>query len=119
MSILSIQNVSKGYGTGTGRTEVLKNITLEVEEGEFVAILGFSGTGKTTLMNLLAGLEMPDSGTVTFKGQPIEGPGPERGLVFQSYSLMPWLTVSGNVGLAVDTVFPGLSSAEKAEKVAH
>jgi nitrate/nitrite transport system ATP-binding protein len=119
MSILSIQNVSKGFGSGTHRAEVLKNITLDVAEGEFVAILGFSGTGKTTLINLIAGLEMPDVGTVEFKGAPITGPGPERGLVFQSYSLMPWLTVGGNVGLAVDAVFPKLSRAERQDKIDH
>jgi nitrate/nitrite transport system ATP-binding protein len=117
MSILSIKNVSKSFGTGTNRNDVLKNISLDVAEGEFVAILGFSGTGKSTLMNLIAGLEMPDSGTVSFKGAPIKGPGPERGLVFQSYSLMPWLTVGGNVGLAVDAVFPKLSKAEREAKI--
>jgi nitrate/nitrite transport system ATP-binding protein len=70
-------------------------------------------------MNLMAGLEMPSKGEVTFKGKPITGPGPERGMIFQSYSLMPWLTVSGNVGLAVDTMFKKLSKSERAEKVAH
>ena len=80
-------------------------IDLEVEEGEFVAILGFSGSGKTTLISLIAGLIEPDEGEVLFKGKPIDGPGPERGVVFQSYSLMPWLTVEGNVALAVDAVF--------------
>ncbi|WP_417243778.1 ABC transporter ATP-binding protein [Celeribacter sp.] len=119
MSILSFQNVSKGFGTGTHRAEVLDNINLDVAEGEFVAILGFSGTGKSTLMNLIAGLEMPDTGTVTFKGAPVKGPGPERGLVFQSYSLMPWLTVGGNVGLAVDAVFPNLSKVERTAKIDH
>ncbi len=119
MAILEFTNVHKGFGAGLARTEVLKDITLSVEDGEFVAILGFSGTGKSTLMNLIAGLELPDSGSVTFKGAPITGPGPERGLVFQSYSLMPWLTVRGNVALAVDAVFPKLSRAERAEKVAH
>ncbi len=119
MAFLKFDNVNKGFGEGTARTEVLKNINLEVPEGEFLAILGFSGTGKSTLMNLVAGLEMPDTGTVEFKGAPIAGPGPERGLVFQSYSLMPWLTVRGNVGLAVDAVFPKLSKAERAEKVEH
>jgi len=119
MSILSFQNVSKGFGQGTHRNEVLHDISFEVAEGEFVAILGFSGSGKSTLMNLIAGLETPDSGAVTFKGAPIKGPGPERGLVFQSYSLMPWLTVGGNVGLAVDAVFPKLSKAEREAKIDH
>jgi nitrate/nitrite transport system ATP-binding protein len=119
MSILKFDNVSKSFGEGTQRTDVLKNINLEVAEGEFLVLLGFSGTGKTTLINLMAGLDSPTEGAVTFKGAPITGPGPERGVIFQNYSLMPWLTVSGNVGLAVDTVFPQLSKAQKAEKVAH
>ncbi|MFK7879749.1 ABC transporter ATP-binding protein [Roseobacter sp.] len=119
MSILSIKHVNKGFGVGTHRAEVLKNINLEVKEGEFVAILGFSGTGKSTLMNLIAGLETPDSGSLTFKGAPITEPGPERGLIFQSYSLMPWLSVGGNVGLAVDAVFPKLTKAERQQKILH
>ena len=119
MSILKFDNVSKSFGEGTHMTDVLKDVDLEVAKGEFLVILGFSGTGKTTLINLMAGLESPTKGKVTFKDAPITGPGPERGVIFQSYSLMPWLTVNGNVGLAVDTVFPGLSKAEKAEKVAH
>jgi nitrate/nitrite transport system ATP-binding protein len=119
MSILSFKNVCKGFGVGTHRAEVLKNITLDVEEGEFLAILGFSGTGKSTLMNMVAGLELPDSGTLTYRGAPITEPGPERGLIFQSYSLMPWLTVGGNVGLAVDAVFPKLSKPERQAKIDH
>ena len=119
MPILSFKDVNKGFGTGIHRADILKNITLDVAEGEFVAILGFSGTGKSTLMNLIAGLERPDSGSVTFKDKPITGPGPDRGLVFQSYSLMPWLTVGGNIGLAVDAVFPRLSKTERAAKIDH
>ncbi|MGH1355412.1 MAG: ATP-binding cassette domain-containing protein, partial [Thalassovita sp.] len=116
---ISFKNVHKSFGEGTAAHHVLKNINLDVEEGEFLVILGFSGSGKTTLINLMAGLDTPTKGSVTFKGQPITGPGPERGVIFQSYSLMPWLTVNGNVGLAVDTIFPNLSKKEKAEKVAH
>ena len=119
MSILKFDAVSKSFGAGTHRADVLKGIDLEVREGEFLVLLGFSGTGKTTLINLMAGLDMPSSGKVTFKGQPITGPGPERGVIFQNYSLMPWLTVQGNVRLAVDTVFPGMSGQEKEAKVAH
>ncbi|MEL7097247.1 MAG: nitrate ABC transporter ATP-binding protein [Pseudomonadota bacterium] len=117
--MIKFDNVSKSFGEGDARTDVLKNISLEVAEGEFLVLLGFSGTGKTTLINLMAGLEMPSSGSVTFKGAPITEPSPERGVIFQSYSLMPWLTVNGNVGLAVDTIFPGLSKAEREAKVAH
>ncbi|MEX5562195.1 ABC transporter ATP-binding protein [Pseudophaeobacter sp. 1A16562] len=119
MAILTFDNVSKSFGTGTSETHVLKNINLEVEEGEFLVLLGFSGTGKTTLINLMAGLDSPTKGTVSFRGQKIDGPGPERGVIFQSYSLMPWLTVAGNVRLAVDTVYPKMPKAEKDAKVAH
>lgn len=119
MGILKLDNVSKSFGEGPAKTDVLKNITLDVEEGEFLVLLGFSGTGKTTLINLLAGLDTPSKGGASFKGAPITGPGPERGVIFQSYSLMPWLTVSGNVALAVDAIFPSLSAKEKSEKVAH
>ncbi len=119
MSILSLKNVTKGFGEGVDQEDVLKNINLEVSEGEFVAVLGFSGTGKSTLINLVAGLHKADQGEVLFKGEPIEGPGPERGLVFQSYSLMPWLTVAGNVGLAVNAVHKGKSKAERQEIINH
>ncbi|MGR3713909.1 MAG: ABC transporter ATP-binding protein [Shimia sp.] len=119
MSILKFENVSKSFGEGTAKTDVLNNIDLDVQEGEFLVLLGFSGSGKTTLINLMAGLEKPSSGGVTFKGKPISGPGPERGVIFQSYSLMPWLTVNGNVRLALDSVFPKMPKAEKEAKVDH
>jgi len=119
MAVLELSNVSKSYGEGTDKTDVLKNINLKVEDGEFLVLLGFSGTGKTTLINLLAGLEMPSSGRVTFKGEDITGPGPERGVIFQNYSLMPWLSVNGNVSLAVESLFPDLSKSEKEARVAH
>ena len=97
MAVLEFRNVSKGFGTGTDRSEVLKNIDLSVEDGEFVVLLGFSGTGKTTLINLMAGLTMPSEGEVVFKGKPITGPGPERGVVFQRYSVFPHMTVRENI----------------------
>lgn len=117
MAILDLKNVSKSFGEGDNATHVLKNISLSVEDGEFLVILGFSGTGKTTLINLIAGLEMPDRGEVLFKGAPVTGPGPERGLVFQSYALMPWLTVEGNIALAVEAVHGKKSKEERAKIV--
>jgi len=117
MSVLEINGVSKSFGTGTARKDVLRDIDLAVQAGEFLVLLGFSGSGKTTLINLMAGLMAPTTGSVTYRGQPVTEPGPERGVIFQNYSLMPWLTVAGNVALAVDTVFPHLGRAERAAKV--
>ncbi|MGH1352577.1 MAG: ABC transporter ATP-binding protein [Methyloligellaceae bacterium] len=118
MPILELENVSKSYGDGSDRTNVLKDINLQIEEGEFVAIVGFSGSGKTTLISTIAGLIKPDSGTAKVRGKEIKGPGPDRGLVFQSYSLMPWLTVFGNIALAVDQLFKDWSK-EKREAHVH
>ena len=117
MAFLKLKGVTKSYGAGAAATRVLGGIDLEVAEGEFIAIVGFSGSGKTTLINTIAGLVEPDAGEVLLKGAPIEGPGPECGLVFQSYSLMPWLTVRGNVALSVDAVFTGERKAKRATRV--
>lgn len=104
-SLVKIKNVCKSYGEGKHKTSILKNINLDIKDGEFVAIVGFSGSGKTTLISLLAGLIQADSGELLKNNQPITQPGPDRGVVFQNYSLMPWLTVYENVALAVDAIF--------------
>lgn len=117
MSFLSLSGVSKSYGQGLSRTEVLRNINLQIEEGEFVAIVGYSGAGKTTLISMIAGLLAPDSGRIECAGQLVTEPGPERGIVFQNYSLLPWLSVSGNIALAVEQVFPHWSAQQKREHV--
>ncbi len=117
MALLEIERAFKGFGPQWSRTEVLADINLEVEEGEFVAIVGFSGSGKTTLINLLSGLGKPDKGAARFDGKPITGPCPERGVVFQNYSLLPWLTVYENIALAVDQVFPEWTARMRKEQV--
>ena len=117
MSILSIQGLAKHFGEGTDRNDVLTDLNLDIEEGEFVASVGFSGAGKTTLIAALAGLIEPDAGSILFKDEPVEGTSPERGVVFQSYSLMPWLTVEGNVRLAVDEVHRKKPSKDRTEIV--
>ncbi|MEY2880059.1 MAG: Bicarbonate transport ATP-binding protein CmpD [Verrucomicrobiota bacterium] len=110
MAFLELTNISKSFGS----LSVLRDLNLAIERGEFVAIVGFSGAGKTTLMSLLAGLIRPDTGRVMLEGCEMDGPGPDRGLVFQNYSLLPWLTVFENVKLAVDQVFPEKSETERA-----
>jgi nitrate/nitrite transport system ATP-binding protein len=102
MAFLELKNVSRSFGN----LSVLKELNLTLEQGEFVAIVGYSGAGKTTLISLVAGLLRPDTGTLTLNGEAITAPGPERGLVFQNYSLLPWLTVYENILLAVEQVFP-------------
>src|SRR5512147_101866 len=116
MPFLEMEAVSKGYGPRGARTEVLAGVHLTVEQGEFVAIVGPSGAGKTTLMSLLAGLTRPDAGAVRLAGAPVTGPGPDRGVVFQNYSLLPWMTVYENVALAVDQVFRDWTAERRREQ---
>lgn len=115
MPFLEIKNVSKAFGG----PPILAGVNLAIERGEFVAIVGYSGSGKTTLISLIAGLQQPDTGTVKLNDVEITGPGPDRGIVFQNYSLLPWLTVSENISLAVDQVFPNHSAEKRTEVVAQ
>ncbi|MGL4512920.1 MAG: ABC transporter ATP-binding protein [Lacipirellulaceae bacterium] len=115
MAFLEIDDVSFGYGPVSNRHEVLRGASLRVEENEFVAVIGFSGSGKSTLISLLAGLARPNAGEVRLRGQSVAGPGPDKGIMFQNYSLLPWLTVLGNIDLAVKRVFPQVTKAERRE----
>lgn len=113
MAYLEVRGVGKSFITPRGTTHVLGGVELALDEGEFVAVVGYSGSGKTTLVSLIGGLLAPDAGTITLDGVPVTEPGPERGIVFQQYSLLPWLTVYDNVALAVDAVNPGLPRQER------
>jgi nitrate/nitrite transport system ATP-binding protein len=104
---LKIDRVSKSFRRGALETEVLADITLAVEQGEYVSIIGHSGCGKTTLLNIVAGLVKVTTGGVLLENREVDEPGPDRAVVFQNHSLLPWLTVYDNVRLAVDKVFAG------------
>jgi nitrate/nitrite transport system ATP-binding protein len=126
MAYLEIKGVNKSFSRtqrysseGSGRFPVLRDINLAINENQFVCIVGRSGSGKTTLISLIAGLVEPDLGEILLEGKPIMGPGPDRGVVFQNYSLLPWLNVYENVYLAVDAVAPQLATAEKRERTEH
>ena len=119
MSYLEIDKVDVSFGPVSNRTHVLSDINLSVEENEFVAVIGFSGAGKSTLMSLLAGLQPPTTGEVRMGGITITEPGPDLGMMFQNYSLLPWLTVNANIALAVKKVFPKLTKSEVKDKIAH
>lgn len=121
---LSIQNVSKTYlgkrdwfSRATRRASLdytaLEGINLEIEPNTFVSIIGPSGCGKSTLLNIIAGLSQPTTGTIALDGIPIKGSGPDRGVVFQNYALMPWMTVLDNIRFAIETVNPKLSAARQ------
>jgi len=99
---LSVEGLNMAFGSAV----VLAGIHLAVRRGEFVSLIGHSGCGKSTLLNVVAGLLKPSSGTVVLAGRHVDGPGPDRGVVFQNHSLLPWLTCFGNVYLAVERVFP-------------
>jgi nitrate/nitrite transport system ATP-binding protein len=102
---LKIENVDKVFTRGSATTKVLENVSLRVEEGEFVSIIGHSGCGKSTLLNIVAGLLLATSGGVILEEREVNEPGPDRAMVFQNHSLLPWLSTYDNVRLAVDQVF--------------
>jgi NitT/TauT family transport system ATP-binding protein len=95
--VIELRAVRKSFTTARGCTAALAGLHLEIRSGELVCLVGPSGCGKTTLLNLIAGLELPDAGEVRVGGRPIDGPGPDRGVMFQEAALFPWLTVEGNV----------------------
>ena len=107
---LKIDHVDKTFTRGSQQTEVLKEITLSIDRGEYVSIIGHSGCGKSTLLNIVAGLARATNGGVLLEEREVNEPGPDRAVVFQNHSLLPWLTVYDNVRLAVDKVFSGTKS---------
>ena len=94
---LEVCNLSKSYGTKNKQLTILQNINLQIYKGEFVCIVGASGCGKSTLLNMIAGLVAPTSGEIKVDNEVVFGPGSDRGMVFQSYTLYPWLTVANNI----------------------
>lgn len=114
---LVIEEVTKVYKTPKGPFTVLDGVNLTVEQGEFICVIGHSGCGKSTLLNMVSGFATPSTGRVALQGVPITEPGPDRMVVFQNYALLPWLTAFENIYLAVDSVHPNKSEAEKRDIV--
>lgn len=119
-SLLKIDSVGKIFTRGEAVTEVLRDVSLNIEHGEFIAIIGHSGCGKSTLLNLIAGLTPVTRGAILLDDREVNAPGPDRAVVFQNHSLLPWLTVYDNVRLAVDKVFSAAKSrAERHDWTMH
>ena len=114
---IDVQNAEMVFSTKKGRFHALREINLSVAKGEFVTLIGHSGCGKSTLLNLIAGLTLPTAGVLLCDNREIAAPGPERGVVFQNHSLLPWLTCFENVHLAVERVFG--ASESKAQQAAR
>ena len=110
---IEVQNAEMVFTTKKGRFHALREINLNIDKGEFIALIGHSGCGKSTLLNLIAGLLVPTSGALICDNKEINAPGPERGVVFQNHSLLPWLTCFENVYLAVERVFGATEASAK------
>jgi nitrate ABC transporter ATP-binding subunit len=117
MNYLNIENMEIAFNTPKGKFVAVKDINLEVKKGEIVSIIGHSGCGKSTILNAVAGMTFPTKGKVTVGAREVKGPGPDRGIVFQNYSLLPWLTVYENIYQAVDAALRGTQKSEKQELV--
>ena len=109
--LVAVQDVVKDFPLqGGGNYLALKGIDLDIRKGEFISLIGHSGCGKSTLLNMIAGLDLPTGGTVLLEGETVKRPGPDKMVVFQNYSLLPWLTCADNVHLAVERVFGAVES---------
>lgn len=117
MSYLKIENMEVAFESAKGRFVAVRDINLNIEKGQIVSIIGHSGCGKSTIMNAIAGMTFPSSGRVVLDGKEVKGPGPDRGIVFQNYSLLPWLTVYENIYEAVDAALQTQSKSGKKETV--
>ena len=116
-NFIQVQNAEMVFNTKKGRFHALREIDLTVAKGEFVTLIGHSGCGKSTLLNLVAGLTRPSEGTILLADKHIDGPGPDRGVVFQAPNLLSWLSARQNVALGVDRVYPHASNGERADIV--
>jgi nitrate/nitrite transport system ATP-binding protein len=117
---LKIDHIDKSFQRGTATTEVLRDINLTIAKGEYISIIGHSGCGKSTLLNIIAGLTPLTKGAILLENQEVNSPGPDRAVVFQNHSLLPWLTVYENVSLAVNKVFGSRKTkAERDEWIRH
>jgi len=113
LAFIEVRGLTKSFVAGTTTRHVLRDVSLDVEQGEFVCIVGAMGSGKSTLLSLIAGLTQPDAGSITMAGKPLQGIPPRAAFVFQNYSLLPWFSALENVRLAVDATFPGISTDEQ------
>src|SRR5512132_771618 len=109
---LKLDHIDKTFTRGNATTEVLKDINLTIEQGEYVSIIGHSGCGKSTLLNIVAGLLSSTTGGVLLENREVNEPGPDRAVVFQNHSLLPWLSVYDNVAIAVNKVFGATQSRQ-------
>lgn len=116
---LEISQVHKTFEGSRGNYPALQGIDLKIRKGEFVTLIGHSGCGKSTLLSIVAGLTEPSRGGIVLDGREIDGPGPDRGMVFQNHALLPWMTCAENVALAVEAVFPEMDRAEREKRVGH
>ena len=110
---VQLQNIDMAFDTKRGQYVALKNINLDIKAGEFISVIGHSGCGKSTVMNLIAGLLNQTSGVLLVGGREVNGPGPDRAVVFQNHSLLPWLTCFENVLLAIESVFKSEASVQQ------
>lgn len=118
MSFLKLENVEKSFPMPKGKKYIaVQDVNIDIRENEIISIIGHSGCGKSTLLNMIAGLDMATGGEVSLQGNEIKGPGPERAVVFQNHSLLPWLSVYQNIEMAVKKVMPELSPPELKERV--